>query len=95
VPYNGPLAPPTVEISVIATPFSTAAISASHHPSSLAATARKPRAMFSPWSLSPIGASSSVRYAFCASNTDAARSSQARINARSMLSIVACSSSPA
>ena len=66
-PHSGPLAPPTVETSVL--PASTQQRpggSASSWPASALPTAVKPRFMLMPWSPSPIAASSCVRWSACA-----------------------------
>ena len=61
VPNSGPLAPPTVETSVIPTLDSSAPALAGRVSSSAATAAVMPRSMLEPWSASPIAASSSVR----------------------------------
>src|SRR3954464_4405282 len=60
VPYNGPLAPPTVLTRVIPTFLNSASAVSSPPPSIAATTAFMPRSMFAPWSASPMAESSSV-----------------------------------
>ena len=62
MPNSGPLAPPTVETSVIPTLEKSAPAVAGGLSSSAATAAFMPRSMFDPWSASPIAASSSVRW---------------------------------
>ena len=56
VPYKGPAAPPTLDMSVVAMSLSTSPTwpRGSSSASRRAMTAVNPRAMFSPWSPSPI-----------------------------------------
>ena len=78
MPYSGPAAPPTFEISAIPTSFRSAGTSAgSPAASSLSMTARIPRSMLMPWSPSPIAASSAVSASFSSAITRAKARSQA------------------
>ncbi len=72
MPYSGPDAPPTVDISVVAISFSTAAGVSGVAASSFASTAWNPRCMFSPWSPSPISRSSSDSSVRCSAIVAAA-----------------------
>ena len=63
VPQSGPLAPPTVETSVLpGQDEQPPGRDAPSCPASALPTASKPRSMFTPWSPSPIAASSWVRW---------------------------------
>src|SRR2546427_3447691 len=87
MPYNGPEAPPTLEISVLPVTVRMApgvggGVGAA---SSAPRTAVKPRARLMPWSASPIAASSWVRWSRLASMTPAADTIQARKTSASMM----------
>ena len=61
MPYSGPAAPPTVETKVRPASFSSWPALGSPAAPTLAMTAVNPRCMFTPWSASPMAASSWVR----------------------------------
>ena len=65
VPYRGPAAPPTVDIRVLATSFSTSATVCGSWAARASTTAPKPRSRFSPWSPSPIWRSKSINRSRC------------------------------
>ncbi len=77
LPYSGPEAPPTLEISVLPVLVRTAPTEAGSRVSRTAETAVKPRRRFLPWSPSPIAESSSVRWASCCSTAVANPRTQA------------------
>ena len=77
VPYRTPDAPPTLEISVMASVLRTASgVSALAARASTAAAI--PRLRLAPWSASPIAASSSVRARACSVTRSPQRRTQAR-----------------
>src|ERR1700761_6251324 len=84
VPYSGPEAPPTLEISVRPVRVRTAPGVAGWSASSAAVTAVNPRARLVPWSASPMAASSWVRWSRCAWTTAAMAVIQARKKSASM-----------
>ena len=91
MPYSGPAAPPTVEINVVATSFSTPpGVSGGSRSSNLDTSAVNPRLMFSPWSPSPIARSSRTSSSRCSTTTAAA----ARIAATTSSAVHATSDSP-
>ncbi len=76
VPNSGPLAPPTLDSSVIPVFFRIKPISLSATDGSFSTTLLKPRFMFRPWSASPISVSSWVRKSRSRLNTSPQRISQ-------------------
>src|SRR5918994_2425362 len=83
VPYSGPAAPPTVETKVRPAIFRSWPPLASPTAPTLAMTAVNPRCMFTPWSASPMAASSWVRKSRSASRRAATSLSQRRTQAAS------------
>src|ERR1700744_4418294 len=86
VPYSGPDAPPTLEISVRPVSVRTAPGVAGWSASSAATAAVKPRARLVPWSASPMAASSWVRWSRCSVTTAMMSVIQARKTSASMVS---------
>ena len=78
VPYNGPAAPPTVDMSVVATSRSTSPTWAggASRASRRARTAVNPRSRLVPWSPSPICRSSSTSSSRCSATDVAAPRTQ-------------------
>ena len=79
VPNSGPLAPPTLESSVIPVFLRMKPISLSAIAGSFSTTLLKPRFIFSPWSASPISRSSPVRYSLSVLKISPQRVSQLTI----------------
>src|SRR5829696_10258461 len=86
VPYSGPAAPPTVETKVRPAVLSSWPGVASSMAPTRAMTAVKPRCMLTPWSASPMAASSWVRKSRSASRRAATIPSQLRTQTASTIS---------
>src|SRR3954470_13723375 len=94
VPYSGPAAPPTLDTRAMPTAFSVAPMSSPSMPPSFSTALPMPRAMFVPWSPSPIAVSSFTSSPRCSSMAAANRWNHATMAAWSIVA-ASCATSDA